>query len=237
MRRTTPWFTLGALFLVLAACSRPALKGTSVLSSQPAPDFSLTDQHGTAFHLKDTRGKVVLMSFIYTHCTDLCPFITLKVKESIPLLGKDADRAVFLAVTTDPERDTQPVIDAYSREAGLEDSWHFLTGSLPELQEVWHDYGVGVEITQPEDASPAASAKPAKPAAAAESAPPPTQGLSSDDLTLAGRLIDAFGGGYEVSHTAPFWFIDPKGKIRAVMDADASPADIAANITALLHGA
>ena len=43
-----------------------------------------------------TRGKVVVMTFIYTHCTDLCPFVTMKLKSARDQLGKDADKAFSL---------------------------------------------------------------------------------------------------------------------------------------------
>src|SRR5208282_454616 len=113
------------------------LSGTVIPHPSPAPDFTLTDQHGSQFRMADTKGRVVVMSFIYTHCTDLCPFITLKIKSARDLLGKDADKAVFVAVTTDPGRDTQSVIDAYSRAAGLSDSWFFVTGPLAAVKDVW----------------------------------------------------------------------------------------------------
>ena len=37
-----------------------------------------------------TQGKVVVMSFIYTHCTDICPYIAVKEKDAYALLGNDA---------------------------------------------------------------------------------------------------------------------------------------------------
>ncbi len=64
---------------------------------------------------------------------------------------------------------------------------------------------------------------------------PPTQGLSSDDLTLVGKIVQQFGGGYDVGHSAPFWIVDKRGMIRVGMDADATPADIVTNVRMLLH--
>jgi cytochrome oxidase Cu insertion factor (SCO1/SenC/PrrC family) len=62
----------------------------------------------------------------------------------------------------------------------------------------------------------------------------PTQGLTSMERDLAHKIADQFGGGYEVSHSAPYWIIDTAGKIRASMDADALPSQIAANARALM---
>jgi cytochrome oxidase Cu insertion factor (SCO1/SenC/PrrC family) len=178
--------------------------------------------------MADTKGRVVVITFIYTHCTDLCPFITLKVKSARDLLGTDADKAVFVAVTTDPERDTQSVISAYSRAAGLYDSWSFVTGPLADVKQVWFNYGVGVDIEKKLADSP-----PGKTGTMSDE-PEPTQGLSPSEVGLAHTIEDAFGGGYDVSHSAPFWIIDRAGKIRASMDADALPSEIAGNLRALM---
>jgi hypothetical protein len=64
---------------------------------------------------------------------------------------------------------------------------------------------------------------------------PPTQGLSSSDIELAGTLSDKFGGGYDVGHSAPFWLVDKKGLIRIGMDAESTPVDLVTNIRALLN--
>ncbi len=200
----------------------PQLHGTVIPHPSPAPDFTLTDQDGRPFHMSGTRGKVVVMSFIYTHCTDLCPFVTEKLKAARGLLGPDADKAVFVAVTTDPKRDTQEVISAYTKSAGLEGAWRFLTGPAPAVKAVWFDYGVGVDLAKP---------APAKEGEARDAEP--SQGLAAADLDRARSLADAFGGGYEVAHSTPIWIIDRAGKIRAAMDADALPSDIAENVRAL----
>ena len=62
----------------------------------------------------------------------------------------------------------------------------------------------------------------------------PTQGLSADERDQAHGIADEFGGGYDVSHSAPYWIIDRAGRIRASMDADALPSEIAANVRALM---
>ena len=218
--------------LMAAGCARQLpLKGTVIGSPQTASDFALIDQHGNMFRLADQRGKVVVLSFIYTHCTDICPFETLKIKATLPLLGSGTRNVVFVAITTDPERDTKQVVADYSREAGLFDIWHFLTGSPDSLKRVWANYGIGVLAHSDE-----AKGQPEPEAGSPGREVSPTQGLTNADLQTAGLLIDHFGGGYEVEHTAPFWFIDRAGKLRATMDEDALPDDIAYNIRELSNG-
>jgi cytochrome oxidase Cu insertion factor (SCO1/SenC/PrrC family) len=200
------------------------LSGTVIEHPSTAPDFTLTDQNGSPFHMADTRGKVVVLSFLYTHCTDLCPFVAEKLKSAHDQLGPDADRTVFVAVTTDPGRDTVKVLADYSRSAGLMDAWHFLTGPLPAVKAVWFDYGVGVDFPTTTAAGEGEVANDAE----------PVQGLSPQEVSRARGLADAFGGGYEVSHSTPIWIIDTRAMIRIAMEADVTPAEIAGNVRALL---
>jgi cytochrome oxidase Cu insertion factor (SCO1/SenC/PrrC family) len=195
-----------------------------------AADFTLTDQHGQPFHLADSRGKVVVLCFIYTHCTDICPFISVKVRDANQILGADSSKVVFVAVTTDPKRDVPQVTGAYSKALGLEDVWHFVGGEPADVQAVWKNYAIGVTVDQ--DTGAVATPK----AMAMKDMPSPTQGLSKQDIDLAGQIADAFGGGYDVGHSAPFWIVDKKGVIEAGMDADATPSDLVSNIRTLLKG-
>jgi cytochrome oxidase Cu insertion factor (SCO1/SenC/PrrC family) len=223
---------LVALFAIAAAgCARqsppPALVGTVMTKKIAAIDFSLDDQRGEPFRLSLARGKVVVLSFIFTHCDDTCPFMTLKIKETRDLLGPLSAKVVFVAVTTDPERDTPEVIAAYSREAGLYDDWHFLTGSLEAVRKVWTDYGVGVRKVEAEGEGAGGMGM----GAMADGA---SKGLSAASLALAKGIAEKFGGGYGVNHTAPFWFIDSTGDLRTVLNSDALPQEIVTNIKALL---
>jgi cytochrome oxidase Cu insertion factor (SCO1/SenC/PrrC family) len=214
-----------------AAPAGGGLAGNVYDKPWPAADFTLTDQNGEKFHMADTLGKVVVLSFIYTHCTDFCPFVALKLKAARALLGPDAEKAVLLVVTTDPLRDTPKVLAEYTMAMGMEKSWHFVTGRLSAMRQVWKDYFIGVEI---EKESPGTA--PAKPdPAAEEEARKVAKGLTSEERSLAGSIIDQFGGGYGVSHDIPFWFVDPRGMMRVSLDADATPQDIAKDIQVLLQ--
>ena len=76
------------------------------LGNEAAPDISgLSVTSGKSFHLRDERGKVVIVSFGYTSCLELCPDTFLKVKTLLAHLGAAASQVVFAYVTVDPERD------------------------------------------------------------------------------------------------------------------------------------
>jgi protein SCO1/2 len=110
------------------------------------PDFILVDQDGKPFQFAKTRGKLVLATFIFTTCPDLCPLLTAKFAAIQRALdeNKHGDY-VLLSITTDPERDTPGVLKSYAEryKADLR-HWSFLTGSRKELAKVWDRFGVMV---------------------------------------------------------------------------------------------
>jgi len=55
-------------------------------------------------------------------------------------------------------------------------------------------------------------------------------------LVGVGKIIDQFGGGYDVAHSVTFWITDTSGKVRASLDETATPADIAADVRLLSKG-
>ena len=121
---------------------------------EPVPDFRLTDQAGNPVSLSQFRGKVVVVTFIYTRCPlpDYCPRMTANfsaLRQRFTLfMGKDL---VLLSVTFDPEHDTPQVLLEYARARGANiQGWHFLTGTKQEITRVaglfgleyWPDQGL-----------------------------------------------------------------------------------------------
>jgi len=95
--------------------------------NRPAPDFTLRDADGHATSLKDLRGKVVVLYFIYASCPDVCPLLSEKIADIQQQINTTPMRDIveFVAVTTDPERDTPDVLRGYGHAHGL-DSANFL---------------------------------------------------------------------------------------------------------------
>ncbi|OLD47331.1 MAG: hypothetical protein AUI83_14455 [Armatimonadetes bacterium 13_1_40CM_3_65_7] len=100
--------------------------------SKPAPDFALTDQDGRSIRLSQFHGKLVLLTFFYTNCTDVCPLTTAalaRVQRELIRRHWWGTDIVFASVTTDPLRDTPAVLRAYAaRYQADRRGWHFLTG-------------------------------------------------------------------------------------------------------------
>ena len=110
------------------------------------PDFKLTDQDGKIFRFAATRGKLVLVTFIFTTCPDVCPLLTAHFAAIQRTLNDRQRKDYFLlSITTDPERDTPAVLRDYAGrfKADFKD-WSFLTGTRAHLSQVWKAFGVNV---------------------------------------------------------------------------------------------
>lgn len=110
----------------------------------PAPEFRLLDQEGRPLSLSDLRGRAVLVTFVFSSCSELCPLVTAKLASLQRELPGDSPLH-FLTVTTDPEVDSPSVLKEYGRKFGADfRRWSFLTGPMEALRGVWKDYGVNV---------------------------------------------------------------------------------------------
>jgi protein SCO1/2 len=113
---------------------------------ETVPDFKLIDQRRRPLALSELRGKVVAVNFIYTSCA--LPSFCLRIANDFGVLqkrfkarlGRDL---VLLTVTFDPVHDTPDVLAEYARRWDADaESWHFLTGPVPDVQKVCRLFGV-----------------------------------------------------------------------------------------------
>lgn len=79
----------------------------------PQRDFTLHDQDGKIFHLKNHRGQIVLLFFGYTTCPDICPTTLSKLARVYSLLGAMRQKVLTVFVTIDPQRDTPQKLKEY----------------------------------------------------------------------------------------------------------------------------
>jgi protein SCO1/2 len=114
-------------------------------------DFTLTDQHGSAFTSASLRGKVVLVFFGYTFCPDVCPTTLSKLSAVTRALGKDGSRLKVVYVSVDPPRDTPEVMRAHLSMYGIDAVG--LTGTADQVAAVAKQYGVAYTIERSEGAA------------------------------------------------------------------------------------
>ncbi len=116
----------------------------------PAPATRLIDTAGKPFDLASIKGKVVVVSFIYTTCNGACPATTLSLSriqqalEQAKLWGKSVE---FVSISVDPDRDSPEVLKRYARTFHADLApWHFLTGSPFDVQSVIAAWGMWAKV-------------------------------------------------------------------------------------------
>ncbi len=115
-------------------------QGSLINPPYPASDFTLTDQGGQPFRLSSQHGKVTLLFFGYSHCTDVCLATLADFQQIRARLGSQAKNASFVFVTVDPEHDTPDVLKTYL--AKFDPAIIGATGTRNQLLPVWSSYGV-----------------------------------------------------------------------------------------------
>ncbi len=127
------------------------LMALSPVASTEAPDFALVDQNGQALTLSSLRGRAVVMEFMDTHCTDICPIVSQEFVDANHDLGATSSRVVFVAVNVNQYHARVADVATFSRDHQLDTipSWHFVTGSTNSLRAVWKSYGIDVVARGP----------------------------------------------------------------------------------------
>src|SRR5690349_16210577 len=91
-----------AYFAVSSLSAAQPYKGTE--QSGDAPDFQLTDQHGSTIRLSDFRGKIVVLTFMDTECTDTCPLTAYHFRQAYQLLeSKESNQVVFMGINVNAQ--------------------------------------------------------------------------------------------------------------------------------------
>jgi protein SCO1/2 len=141
-----------AFAFVAAGCggtaARPAetsLRGATLPGDTPAADFALRNERGALVRLSAQRGRLVLLAFLYTHCTDVCPLVAQRLDRAVRSLGSRASAVRILAVSVDPAGDTPAAARRYIREHRLGPEFHWLLGTRLRLASVWQGYNILVE--------------------------------------------------------------------------------------------
>jgi protein SCO1 len=127
--------------LVAAGAARAGgFDGPTIANPTRVPDFALRDQSGRLIRLSDERGKVVLLTFLYTRCRGLCPLTAVHL-DTVARETRSKDLSV-LAVSVDPQGDTSSAVRAFVHSHGLHSEFHYLTGPAATMRAVWSAYHV-----------------------------------------------------------------------------------------------
>ncbi len=122
----------------VAAASRAAI------GSRPAATHAFTDSSGRRLTLGELRGKPLVVSFVYTGCSQVCPtttrFLARAVREARGVVGKDAFEVVSIGFNI--PSDNPMSMRVFAREQGVSDPrWRFLTPDPGGPQALARDFG------------------------------------------------------------------------------------------------
>lgn len=102
------------------------------------PDVILIDQNGAKVPLRALMqsGKPVMLDFVFTTCTTICPVLSASFTNFQRKMGPDAIKAHLVSISIDPENDTPKKMKEYLKRYNAKPGWDFLTGSRADIDKV-----------------------------------------------------------------------------------------------------
>ncbi len=106
------------------------------------PDVTLIDRHGREVELQSLiEDHSVVVQFIFTTCTTICPVLTASVRKVRERLERLDPGLRFLSISIDPEQDTPRRLRDYAKRFGATGRWTFLTGDRHDIMHVLKAFG------------------------------------------------------------------------------------------------
>jgi protein SCO1 len=108
------------------------------------PNLPVVTQEGKTLRFYDDviKGKIVVMSFIYTSCRDICPITTSRLAQIEEKLGDRMGRDIFInSISVDPENDTPDRLKKYAEAFHAGPGWLFLTGKMADIRTINGKFG------------------------------------------------------------------------------------------------
>lgn len=111
---------------------------TKTIQQYNIPDVTLINQEGKKIRLMKilSADKPVLLDFVYTTCTTICPVLSANFVNFQRKKGPEAGKTQLVSISIDPENDTPKTMKAYLKRYGAKQGWDFLTGSREDIDKV-----------------------------------------------------------------------------------------------------
>lgn len=105
---------------------------TRTVASYQVPSVRLVRSDGRSVALSDELGddRAVVLTFIYTTCTTICPLTSMTLAELQRKLGTQRDHVHLVSISIDPEQDTPARLRDYAQKFGAGPQWQHYTGSV-----------------------------------------------------------------------------------------------------------
>ena len=113
------------------------------ITPKPAPALALRNYLGSPVNIAAYRGKALLVTFLYTHCPDVCPLIVSMLHTALVEMPQAERRQLqIIAVSVDPRGDTPAAVAQFLSARKMTAHVQYLIGSATQLGEVWRHWDV-----------------------------------------------------------------------------------------------
>lgn len=176
-----------------------------------APNYTLINQLGSPVSSTSFRGKVQIVTFLFTYCRGYCPLIAhnfIALEQVLKAAGI-ADRVQLVAFNVDPENTHPTQMKMFQQQYGWDPSdlhWEFLTGSFEEIRRIvtdgYHVYFRKVSDTEEDQGSESGE-------------------LEQDFIpepVVSNPLADSAHAGYDIIHNDMLVIVDTRGRIRRMFE-------------------
>ena len=120
--------------------------GEAAASYFPNVVLRTQDNKPVQFFSDLLKGKTVLINFVFTTCTGVCPAMTSNLRKVQDQLGERVGNDIaMISITVDPAIDTPETLKKYARSFDVKPGWYFLTGPRADLELVLRKLGGFVE--------------------------------------------------------------------------------------------
>jgi protein SCO1/2 len=129
LARISVGLTVAAGILLTTAMAASVSRSTAEYA---APEITLVREDGKHVSLPQelNDGRPVLLNFIFTTCSSVCPLSSRTLEEFQHKLGRQAGSVRLMSISIDPEQDTPARLSEYARKFHAGPEWHYYTGTV-----------------------------------------------------------------------------------------------------------
>ncbi len=173
--------------------------------------FSLIDHNNNKFENENLKDEWTVLTFIYTHCPDVCPTELMNISTLKSKIKKSNSSFMpnFVVITFDPIRDTPEILKSYVTH--FDEDFLGVSGDQKQIDQLVKDFGAYYERVMYSD---------------------------NGELILIPNYEkippEAMENGYSINHTAWVYLVNPGGQIHAGFPAPHKPNDMLEDIKLLV---
>ncbi len=119
---------------------------TRMLAEYSIPQVRLVRADGKTVSLpmELNDGRPVVLNFVFTTCTTICPLMSQTFERLDKMLGAERDKVHLVSITIDPEEDTPARLREYARRFHAGPEWQYYTGTVQAIKATEMAFGLNI---------------------------------------------------------------------------------------------